>query len=270
MHDRVRGLCAATDLMNHRSIAATLVVVAMVVVGATAAAKAGDASGSGGSAAAAGSEEAEGVFVYTIEHTVIGGSGSGGSEFGSFSGRSSVELNFPQLMRDRRSTAAADLDDSDTPTPQQRRTAAASAADDKRNAQAVKFEAFEFDTAQIEQIKQAAANGGYYRIRLVPKKGGAVTPSTAAVLNRAADQPISASIRACQLLASNFRELWTFQSDVYGHITSVDYTTPITACPESITSLKPKSGAVTARGKISFGRSGEKYASHNQPHRSLL
>ena len=78
-----------------------------------------------------GDGEREGVVAYSVEHSVTGGSDE-------WWPRGTVELNFPQLLRERGRGS-----DDDVP---------ATAKTDKPS-QAVRFEAAEFDTAQLSALR---------------------------------------------------------------------------------------------------------------------
>ncbi len=200
--------------------------------------------------------------MYTIEHSLAGFD----STSSEWSTRGSVELNFPALLRERGGRGAAVEEDGVASSTRR--------SDDQRPSAAVKFEPFEFDTAQLTELKVRAArsflescithslthsrprlcvlqrlarSGGYYRVRLQRKRGGAGAP--------AQPEALVASVPACQLIASGLRELWRFESDVYGFVSALDYSTPVTACSGSVATTAT---SITARGKIGFGRIAEK------------
>jgi len=111
----------------------------------------------------------------------------------------------------------------------------------------VKFADTQLSSADLAELKKLVDNHGYYRIRLVPTKP-AGTP----------DSYVMASVPACALVASGYRELLNFHSDVYGNIIAVDYRTPITQC-EALPAIKTSDKAeFKPKGKILFGRTGER------------
>lgn len=105
-------------------------------------------------------------------------------------------------------------------------------------------------TLSVEEQTALQRNlaSGYYSVRLRPMGGAA--PGQAVV---------GASVRACQLVASGFRELFVFHSDVYGRVAGLDYRTPTVDCPNPARVATPSQPVpVLSKARTSFGRNGER------------
>jgi hypothetical protein len=81
---------------------------------------------------------------------------------------------------------------------------------------------------------------------------------------------VMASVPACALVASHFHETFIFHSDPYGSLLSVSYRTPLSSClPSSeATAILDAAGEdanMVTKGKVSFGRPGEKAKMHVRP-----
>ena len=103
----------------------------------------------------------------------------------------------------------------------------------------------------------AAASSALYRVKFVP--------ATAA----SDDEGIVASVPACALVASHMHETFLFHSDPYGTLLGVASRTPITECLSSSEQEKvlsdPANDVLKTKGKVSFGRPGEKAKLHVRP-----
>lgn len=80
---------------------------------------------------------------------------------------------------------------------------------------------------------------------------------------------IVASVPACALVASHMHENFVFHADPYGTLVGVTYRTPITDCLSASEQAKVLAGDADAyfqtKGKVSFGRPGEKAKLHVRP-----
>lgn len=115
----------------------------------------------------------------------------------------------------------------------------------------VKFGDSFLDGTDVKQFQGLVEEEDFYRVRFVPV--GAEAAVNAPV--------VSASVKACALATSGFRELMTFHTDVYGQLQSVSYDTPIRVCPDAgvkTKALKKSKVSFRSKGKVSLGRNGER------------
>eukprot|EP00457_Paulinella_chromatophora_P008965 gb/GEZN01009015.1/.p1 GENE.gb/GEZN01009015.1/~~gb/GEZN01009015.1/.p1 ORF type:complete len:293 (+),score=45.38 gb/GEZN01009015.1/:28-906(+) len=104
-------------------------------------------------------------------------------------------------------------------------------------------------------FEDLVSRNGFYSIRLTPL----VAENASDTVSRT---PVMASVRACSLLASGFREILTLNIDPYGNVLALNYATPIKTCPaeqKGIQSLQAsqllaKDISFQTLGKISLGR----------------
>jgi len=104
---------------------------------------------------------------------------------------------------------------------------------------AVTFSGFQFSDAQLSQFRELVKHNDFYRVRLVGSNG----------------VQLHASVPACSLSASGYRESYVFNVDSYGNVASFEYRTPITSCSAEASIQK---SPFQSKGRIALGRSGEK------------
>lgn len=108
----------------------------------------------------------------------------------------------------------------------------------------VKFSNSPLSSADIDSLKALVRDNEYYRIRLVPH-------------GAAKDQDfVTASVKACALATSGFREMFLLHCDSYGNVVALDYKTPLMTCDKKaqITSKV----TFQSKGRVSLGKAGEK------------
>jgi len=98
---------------------------------------------------------------------------------------------------------------------------------------------------ELEVIKLASKNNQFYRIRLVPQ-GGLLTRPAA-----------MASVPVCSLVASNFVEELGVESDMYGNVIALDYSTPVADCTQADVS-RSTVASFRPRARLLMGKPGEK------------
>lgn len=98
----------------------------------------------------------------------------------------------------------------------------------------------------VGAVKELAASKSLYTIRIRPSQ---------AQLDDVKSEYVTASVPACALAASGFRELLTFHVDVYGHVMGVTYKTPVTSCQGDVAVGRSK---FDTKASISMGRPAEK------------
>lgn len=118
----------------------------------------------------------------------------------------------------------------------------------------LKFSDAPLSARALKRLKNAAAgggSGGLYRIRLYKQGSDASTA-------------VMASVPACALVASDFRESVLLQLDVYGTLTSVNYMLPNYQCdaPAAAVQSIPLKVSIQSRGKVSLGVPAEKPKFH--------
>lgn len=112
----------------------------------------------------------------------------------------------------------------------------------QKQAGVVKFGPTTLSASDLANLEKSVAKGGYYSVRMF---------SSGSLM------PLLASIKACQLVASGYRELFVFHSDVNGHVVGLDYRTSSTDCAPPI-ALPSARQPILSKGRTSFGRNGEK------------
>lgn len=95
-------------------------------------------------------------------------------------------------------------------------------------------------------LQDLIGDGGFYRVRLVPT--GDVDQKTPVPM---------AAVPACALQASGYRELITFQTDIYGRVAGMTYKPPMTSCAD-LPPAKAESMKFRTKTAIAMGRTGEK------------
>jgi len=172
-------------------------------------------------------QDSSGVFSFLLEHAL-----SDRDPHASFTSRGRVEVHFSHLNRISGSSSS--------PTAQGQRLGS------------VHMPETILSDSDLRQFQKLVEKNGYYRIRLSPIGRGDENSSNKL-------STIVASVPACALEASQFRELFTFYSDVYGNLLGVDYTTPIADCHYNRASRKSEvEVSLKAKGKLSLGRPGER------------
>lgn len=108
----------------------------------------------------------------------------------------------------------------------------------------VKFSNNPLASADIDALKALVRDNDYYRIRLVPQ--GATKEQ----------EFVTASVKACALATSGFREMFLLHCDSYGNVLALDYKTPLMTCDTNAQiTLKV---AFQSKGRVSLGKAGEK------------
>lgn len=113
----------------------------------------------------------------------------------------------------------------------------------------VQYDEVEFDEVTLTKLSTLSKVGGFYTLRFTPMSFSETDPKPTGA-------PVVASIPACALLVSGFRELMTFHIDVYGSLISVDYWAPIMDCPVKADAIAETTVALQSSGKVSMGRGG--------------
>lgn len=109
----------------------------------------------------------------------------------------------------------------------------------------VKFVEVEIIPDHIENLQRITLEDGFYRVRLVPRD-----------YDKNNDQKyVVASVKGCALMASDFREMFTFHSDIYGTIISLDYKTTTDNCPSPPKTVTEK--YFRSKGKITVAIPGK-------------
>jgi hypothetical protein len=103
----------------------------------------------------------------------------------------------------------------------------------------------------------AAASSALYRVKFVPASA------------TSDDEGVVASVPACALVASHMHETFLFHADPYGSLVGVASRTPITDCLSAGEQEKvladTANDLLKTKGKVSFGRPGEKAKLHVRP-----
>lgn len=111
----------------------------------------------------------------------------------------------------------------------------------------------------VKSFKSLVAQEDFYRIRYVP-----INPTTKQPLKEEKHH-VTASVKACALATSQFRELVVLNYDIYGNLLGLDYKAPVTACSDQIAYPIKKGLVVMSKGKIFLGKSGESPKSIREP-----
>lgn len=107
-----------------------------------------------------------------------------------------------------------------------------------------KFMDVEITPNHIKELQRIVAEDKYYRVRLVPRENDGNNETKYVV----------ASVKGCALQVSDFREMFTFHSDIYGSIISLDYKTTNNNCPNPLPKVTEK--YFRSKGKITVAGTG--------------
>jgi len=110
----------------------------------------------------------------------------------------------------------------------------------------VRFSEAELTGRDLSDFNALVEKRGLYRLRLIPTTKGA-----------SQDHVVVASVPACALQFSGFREFFTFNADVYGNVIGLEYRPQLNECPDKLPPLSGKA-AFSSKGKLSQGRAGER------------
>jgi len=131
----------------------------------------------------------------------------------------------------------------------------------------ISFGEFEFDELSVKQFKELVLSDEYYRMRVVSASSASSASSSSSSSSSSSTSSSSsssshvcpmASVKACQLEASNFLEAFTFQVDAYANLIAMDYKTPLVTCAKQPKYPVSESSKFRSKARLSLGLEGKK------------
>lgn len=89
--------------------------------------------------------------------------------------------------------------------------------------------------------------------------------------NQKEEDAVTAALPLCSLITSHFHESFLFHADPYGSLLGVNYRSPLSTCAspaellDIVSHISSSDATMQPKGKVSFGRPGEKAKLHVRP-----